>query len=46
VAAPASLAASGGAQLLKLRAKGLPVGADTGAADEVSFGVHFGHILQ
>src|SRR5262249_44783325 len=38
-------AASGGAKLLKLRVKGLPVGADVGIADKAFFGVSFGHIL-
>ena len=39
-------AASGGAQLLKLRVERLPVGADAGVADEAFFGISFGHILR
>ena len=37
---------SGGAQLLKLRVEGLPVGADAGVADEAFFGVRFDHYLR
>ena len=39
-------AASGGAELVKLRVEGLPIGADAGVADEVIFGISFGHILR
>jgi hypothetical protein len=39
-------AASGSAKLVKLRVERLPIGADAGVADEVFFGVTFGHILR
>jgi hypothetical protein len=39
-------AASGGAQLLKLRGKGLPVSADAGIAEKAFSGMSFDHILR
>jgi hypothetical protein len=40
------ITAPGGAQLIKLRVEGLPVGADTGVADKAFFGISSGHILR
>jgi hypothetical protein len=39
-------AASGGAQLLKLAVKGLPVRADARVADKPFFRMSFGHVLR
>ena len=43
---PVNLGAARRAQLLKLRGKGLPVGADAGIAERPGRGALFGHILR